>query len=618
MKSNLYSILLILIYSLTSTAQKSTFRLDDIDDLTRISSLEISSDGEHALYMTSKRNFETNTFDRSLIAIEITSKKQRILGSDIKGKGSPKWLKSGRSISLIANGENGRQVFNYDIKSEILTQITSSETGINTSVWIVSASGKDAQKITPDGFTVATNLTTSTLSWSPDSKMIAFTKYPTAFSGDSDLGRNYIYSLETKELSQATQNTERESSPTFTPDSKSLVYRYPRDGFPSNMNELHLMNLETGTIENLGSQLNKSTSGIAWLSDVEMVLRATEKFGNALFRVKDSKALKINTSDLASVSSWSMSDNGKVVFTATKRNYPVEIYFKSDLDADPIQLTAYNEFVSKFNLGQQETMEWESSDDLKPNGIITYPPDFDSQRTYPLVLLIHGGPSASSLLGFNAVAQAMAAKGWIIFQPNYRGSTNLGNEFQSAISKDPSEGPGNDVITGVRMLIEKPYIDSEKICVSGWSYGGWMTSWLIGRYPDMWAAAVAGAAPVDFTDMYSLNDLNRMKRHSIIESPYIGENLDWAYSNSPISNFSKIKAPTLIMSKTGDYRVTITGSYKLYGALRDNDIPVQFIAYPGPGHFPRDPVRSKDVYTRWISWIEKYVGSTEAIEGMDR
>ena len=135
-----------------------------------------------------------------------------------------------------------------------------------------------------------------------------------------------------------------------------------------------------------------------------------------------------------------------------------------------------------------------------------------------------------------------------------------------------------------------------------------MTSWLIGRYPDTWTAAVAGAAPVDFTDMYSLSDLNRMRRHSITDSPYTGDNLEKAYAQSPIRHFNKLKTPTLVMSKTADSRVSVTGSYKLYHALRDNGVPCQFIAYPGPGHFPGDPVRSQDVWRRWLGWMEQYLG----------
>jgi dipeptidyl aminopeptidase/acylaminoacyl peptidase len=134
-----------------------------------------------------------------------------------------------------------------------------------------------------------------------------------------------------------------------------------------------------------------------------------------------------------------------------------------------------------------------------------------------------------------------------------------------------------------------------------------MTAWMIGRYPEVWAAAVAGAAPVDFTDMYSLSDLNRMRRHAITDSPYVGDNLEKAYEQSPIIHFPKLRTPTLVISMTGDYRVTVTGSYKLFSALRDNGVQVEFIAYRGRGHFPSDPVQRQDVTVRWLEWLETYL-----------
>lgn len=654
---NFQLLALMLLISMPIFAQRNTFKLVDMNRLTSISSLEISPDGESVIFMTSNRNMETNSFDRALMLLDIRSKKITRIADQFVGVGSPTWTADGTAISFLASGDDGRQLYVWDVESsesqvvlDARSKVTryawspngkriayfvresadpeekdkfndSFEVGSNdylvngpsygTSVWIVNSDGHNPMQITPGDFTVATGLSTSSISWSADSKKIAFTKYPTANSGDSDLGRNFVYDLNSKELKAVTANTQRESSPIFSPDGNAIIYRYPREGFPSNMSDLHQVDLATGEISNITQSLDKASSGIFWLKDGAMLIRAIDKWGNMLYKLDGTESKKLNIGDLASISSYSATENGRMVLIAAKKDYPVELYYKAGLDADPVQLTDFNSFVKNLNLGVQEGLEWSSNKGLTPTGIITYPPDFDPKKKYPLVLQIHGGPSSSSLLGFSPVTQAMAAKGWIVFQPNYRGSTNLGNEFQSAISKDPSEGPGHDVITGVNVLKEKPYVDESKIGVSGWSYGGWMTSWLIGRYPDVWSAAVAGAAPVDFTDMYSLNDLNRMRRHAIVESPYVGENLTWAYANSPISNFSKLKTPTLIMSKTGDYRVTITGSYKLYGALRDNDVPVEFIAYPGPGHFPRDPVRSLDVYTRWIGWLDKYLGSED-------
>jgi dipeptidyl aminopeptidase/acylaminoacyl peptidase len=654
-----FTSLLILVFTGTF-AQEKSFVLEDINKIISVNSLKISPNGSSALFMTSKRSMETNNFSRQLIVLDIASKSQKRIGGDLRGIGSPSWTNDGK-VSLITRGANGRQVHVLDVVSGNLKQITNSDNGIvryawspdgtqlayfvrnkkeeikntngfndafeagnndylidkaplKTSIWIVNADGSNVQKITPEGFTVATGLSTSSLSWSPNGKWLAFTRYPSAYSGDSDLGINYIFNITTKALNPITKNTERESGPFFASDNQSVVYRYPRDGFSSNMNDLHQVNLKTGGVQNISKTLDKSVANVEWLSDGSMLLRAIDAKGNLLFKLKDGKVSKLNIGDLVSISSLSLAKDESMVLTGLKTNSPNEIYYKENPDAAPIQLTNFNAFTKDLNLGEQESISWESSDGLRPNGVITYPPDFDPKKKYPLVLQIHGGPSASSVLGFSPIAQAMAAKGWIVLQPNYRGSTNLGNTFQSAISKDPSEGPGHDVITGVNMLKDMPYIDTEKIGVSGWSYGGWMTSWLIGRYPKVWSAAVAGAAPVDLTDMYSLNDLNRMRRHSIVESPYVGDNLEWAYKNSPIINFSKIETPTLVMSKTGDSRVTITGSYKLYGALRDNNVPVKFIAYPGPGHFPSDPVRSLDVYKRWIDWLDAYLNTDRNIK----
>jgi dipeptidyl aminopeptidase/acylaminoacyl peptidase len=235
------------------------------------------------------------------------------------------------------------------------------------------------------------------------------------------------------------------------------------------------------------------------------------------------------------------------------------------------------------------------------------PPGFSPGARYPLVLLVHGGPTASSTEEFYSRGQLLAAQGWLVFQPNYRGSDNRGNAFQRAIASSAAEGPGRDIMAGVAALVRRGIVDTTRMAVSGWSYGGYMTAWLLGRYPEKWRAAVAGAAPVSLFDMYNLSDLNVMRRHAITASPWVGDRIGAWLAESPLTNVWRIRAPTLIMSNTGDARVAVTGSYTLYRALKDNKVPVQFIGYPGPGHAPGDPVRQRDVDRRWIEWLNTYL-----------
>jgi dipeptidyl aminopeptidase/acylaminoacyl peptidase len=133
-----------------------------------------------------------------------------------------------------------------------------------------------------------------------------------------------------------------------------------------------------------------------------------------------------------------------------------------------------------------------------------------------------------------------------------------------------------------------------------------MTSRLIGHY-QIWKAAMAGAPVTDLYDAYNLSDFNVTSRYSFKGSPYVGDNLKHYRAQSPITYAAQMKTPTLIMHDTGDARVTITQGYSLYHALKDNGVPVKFIAIPVPGHFPGDPVRQMDVYRYWVEWMDQYL-----------
>ena len=163
-------------------------------------------------------------------------------------------------------------------------------------------------------------------------------------------------------------------------------------------------------------------------------------------------------------------------------------------------------------------------------------------------------------------------------------------------------GPGATSWRAWRRSSSAGIVDATRVAVSGWSYGGYMTTWLLGHYPG-WTVAVAGAAVTDWLDQYNLNDGNVGGAGSFGGSPWTGTLMDAYRAQSPITYATKIKAPTLVMSNTGDYRVTVTQSYKLYHAMKDNGVETKFIAYPLAGHNAADPVHQRDVQRRWMEWI---------------
>jgi dipeptidyl aminopeptidase/acylaminoacyl peptidase len=303
---------------------------------------------------------------------------------------------------------------------------------------------------------------------------------------------------------------------------------------------------------------------------------------------------------------------GEIAFIASEPQRPSELYYMASTEAAPQRLTDFNAETASLELGRSETIHWES-DGFHADGVVTYPPGFTPGKKYPLVLYVHGGPRSASKQAFSSRAQLLAAQGWIVFEPNYRGSDNLGNAFQAAIWNDAGAGPGRDVMAGVKQLEQRGSIDSDRMAVSGWSYGGYMTTWLLGNYPERWKAAVAGAAVTDWMDQYNLGDGNVRGGARFGGSPWTDAKRILSYrEQSPISYASKIKAPTLILSDTGDHRVPITQSFELYHALRDNGVTTQFIAYPVSGHSPADPVHSRDVDRRWIAWFARYLSPAQA------
>jgi dipeptidyl aminopeptidase/acylaminoacyl peptidase len=221
------------------------------------------------------------------------------------------------------------------------------------------------------------------------------------------------------------------------------------------------------------------------------------------------------------------------------------------------------------------------------------------------VLIIHGGPTDASTESFDDLGQLMAARGWLVLEPNYRGSNNLGRAYLAAIFNDVSTGPGRDIMAAVDAVRARGIVDSARIAVSGWSYGGVMTTWMITHY-HVWSAAVSGAAVTDWIADYAIADDLDEDLYLFHGSPFIARNrARWVHEES-ITYVNDVTTPVLLIADRGDARVANVSSYEFFHALRDLGKPVQFIVYPVDGHFPRDPARTADVYARWMNYIGEH------------
>lgn len=638
----------------TAAGRDARLQLDDLRRLVRLSEPRISPDGATVLVSATRADYEANEFRTELVAIDVARGSQAVLARG-KGLGHVRWSPSGTRVAFLASAGGQRQIHLLEARGGVPVQLTRSPTDVQffawapdsatiafvagdapaaragaaphndtfvvandhylttvppaaSHVWIVPTAGGPARRLTSGAWSLSTSLGASPLSWSPDGRSIACVRLPSASPGDTDQGAVVVLDVAGGEPRRVTGRPAREGNAQFSPDGGRIAFTYPRSGDPANVDEVRIAPASGGPGESVSEAIDRQVSLQAWWPDgSSLLLAGTDGTRSALWvQPLAGAARKLDLGGVAWLEAVSVSRKGALAFVGSEPSRPPEVHVLV-AGAPPRRLTDFNRHIGALALGRNERLTFTSPDGLAGDGVVTYPPDFDARRRYPLVLVIHGGPTASSTEGFSSLVQLLAAHGWVVFQPNYRGSDNLGNAYQRAIADDAGEGPGRDVMAGVDALVARGFIDPGRIAVSGWSYGGFMTAWLIGRYPDRWRAAVAGAAPVDLTDMYSLTDLNVMRRHAITGSPFVGDNLRKYMEMSPLVHLPKVRTPTLVMSLTGDVRVVVTGSYKIYRALKDNGVPVEFVAFPGPGHSPADPVRQLERDRRWVEWLARWL-----------
>ena len=657
--------LLILLLAAAAALTADRFTLEQTGRIVRLSDPQIAPNGSAIAVIASRTNYEENRYDPELVLIDVATRDQRVLDRGRRGLTQVRWSPDSTRLGFLASVDGKSQIFVLPMGGGDAWQLSRSPTGVQqyawrpghaeiayvasdempkitgeerhnrafevqnnhyllqeaprpAHVWLIAADGKgQARRLTSGAWTLPVSLPpsapSSPLSWSPDGARLAIVQVATPYTGDSDRSSIQILEVDTGALRTLTGRARLEAQPIFSPDGRHIAHWFPRDGSSKNVNEIYVGAAGGGESASATRALDRNVQRAIWMPDGKSLLvSANDSTTTALWiQPLDGKARRIQLGNIVPTAAFwldaSLGPKGEIAFTATEPQRPAELYYLGSPESAPQRLTAFNAPTAALELGHTETITWKN-EGYTIDGVVTRPPDFSAQRKYPLVLYIHGGPRSASKDAFSSRAQLLAAQGWMVFEPNYRGSDNLGNTFQAAIANDAGAGPGRDIMAGVAELDKRGSIDSARMAVSGWSYGGFMTTWLLGNYPDRWKAAVAGAAVTDWLDQYNYGDSNVRRGEPFGGSPWTDPKRLQSYrEQSPIHYVGRIKAPTLILSDTGDYRVPITQSFQLYHALRDNNVETQFIAYPVSGHSPADPVHIRDIDRRWIAWLAKYL-----------
>jgi dipeptidyl aminopeptidase/acylaminoacyl peptidase len=259
-------------------------------------------------------------------------------------------------------------------------------------------------------------------------------------------------------------------------------------------------------------------------------------------------------------------------------------------------------FLADRTLGTSKVIAWKNEG--RPlEGVLTLPPPEAAKPPYKLVVHPHGGPHSRTILGFDFTVQVLAAHGYAVFQPNFRGSSGYGQKFIDADKADLGGGDMRDILSGVDQLIRDKIADRDRLFIYGTSYGGFMTCWLVGQ-TNRFRAAVAQNAVTDLNMMWGLGDLQSWTQWEFGGLPW--EVPDLMRKHSPLTHVAKVQTPTLVLHARDDRRCPLSMGKAFYQSLVARNVPTQMVIYPDEGHGIRQPRHREDVLRRVLAWFERY------------
>ena len=484
-------------------------------------------------------------------------------------------------------------------------------------LWVISTGlDKDkkhqARRLTGGGFNV-NSAYAGGFDWSADGRTIVFTHTPNPGADHWPLADISTVDVETGEVSPFLNTSASEHSPLYSPDGKLLAFLRSDDppswGFTS---DVHIVDAAGGEPRPLTHTFDRQARLVGWSADGKKIY-FTETRGTVTrlseLPLDGSPAREINRQDHVLGSFNLNASRNYFGFTLQTATDPVEACV-SRLDRfNPVKVSRANAKIADHPLGSTELLVWKSDDGMEIEGLLTYPVGYEEGKKYPLLLVIHGGPMGVFTRSFIANPSpypiaVFASEGFAVLRCNIRGSSGYGRQFRYANYDDWGGMDYRDLMTGVDHLIDTGLADPERLGVMGWSYGGYMSSWIITR-TDRFKAASIGA-PV--TNLMSFNGTTDIP--GFIPDFFHGEfweRFDAYRDHSAMFNIGGVTTPTMIQHGESDVRVPFSQGMELYTALKRQGVEVQMVAYPRAGHGLGEPKHRLDAAKRNLEWFKEHL-----------
>ena len=531
--------------------------------------------------------------------------------TDVKsGVGDFEWSPDGKWIAFLMNdAKSDDEEKNDRAKNDFRWMDENIKMALLYTVPIVAnESGKrEVKKLTQ------ANRSVTGFNWSPDGRSIVYNHVSTPSANDWTTSDISVIDLANDKIMAIAATPSAESALSYSPDGKWIAgiasdipahwaQSYTIRAYPSN----------GGPPRVFDSSYDSQPSVIGWSADGSRIYFYEAKgTGTALYYV-DVASGKITEDNYAAGAvtgvnfNWPANAFGMVM---QKTDRPPEAYVAKLADRTVVQVSHANDDVAKMPVGKTEVIKWKSKDGREIEGLLTYPAGYAAGTKVPFILNVHGGPAGvfnQSYIGNRGVypIATFASRGYAILRANPRGSSGYGTEFRRANMKDWGGMDYQDLMTGVDKVIEMGVADPNRLGVMGWSYGGFMTSWIVTQ-THRFKAASAGA-PV--TNLMSFNGTADIP--AFVPDYFGGQawEIPEVYAkHSAMFNIKGVTTPTLIEQGDADVRVPISQGYEFYNALKQQGVPTRMIVLPRQPHGPTEPKMQIAAMQANLDWFEKYL-----------
>ncbi|HBB86600.1 MAG TPA: S9 family peptidase [Blastocatellia bacterium] len=666
-----FGLSVIVLASFASAQQTGHYAVEDLLKIRRVGDPQVSPDGKRVAFTIGDVNFDANRTVTQIYIMSSAGGDMKQLTNGAGSSSSPRWSPDGKKLAYVTgdqvwvmepDGSNKEQVtkistgaggpvwspdgnwmaFVSDVypdcttdecnrtkdeaaeKSKVKAHVTDRllfrhwvewRDQKRTHVFIVASKGGVARDLTPGDFDSPPYAVAGDVdySFSPDSKELAYLRNPDKIEAISTNSDVYIVPTAGGPARDITaSNKGYDDTPVYTPDGKYIIYRSQATaGFEADRWRLMAYNRATGTSVELLRGFDLSVDEVALSSDgTTIYFTAGDRGYENVYKVPVTGGAQQKVAGNIFASNLAVAPDNTFVFVSSTLSGPAEI-FRGNAGSVIALTRVNNELMAQAKLRPAEETEWTGALGKKIQGFIVKPVDFDPNKKYPLIVIIHGGPQSAfnNNWGYRWNPQIFANAGYVVFQPNPRGSTGYGQQFTNEISGDWGGKPYVDIMNGVADVLRRnSFIDRTRIGAAGASYGGYMVDWILGHNNDprfRFKTLVSHAGVYNLTSMYGATEELWFPEWEFKGTPWSNPAMYARWSpNMFVKNF---KTPTLVTAGELDFRVPYTQSLELFTALQRMGVESKLILFPDEGHWILKPQNSAFWYHNVLDWFDKHL-----------